>query len=863
MLSLVLIGVAVYLWRRLSAAEGAAAMLQLEQQRLARIVDTLERQFSASQRPAAGPPEAAEPPEAAGPPETVPHTPAVDSVSAFPAPVPPPAYVAPGARERQPEFRASVPVNEPAPAFIPPPSAQPIASQGRASLEHRLGTNWLNRIGIALLVFGVAFFLAYQFNHIGPLGKIISGYLFAAGLLGGSLWLERKPQFRAFARAGIGGGWALLFFTTFAMHYVAATAILSSEFADLLLLFLAAAGMVLHSLRYRSQIVTALAFMLAFGTVTISHQTLYSLLGSAVLALGLEVVCSLEGWYVLEIGGILGAYANHFLWLSRTVHGQLGPGHPFAEFWPSTLVLLLFFIIFRIGYVLRMPRDDRAEALSSVGAVVNAAIVMAVMKYQSFHPQWAFRSLLLFGLLEFAFAFVVRARGRKTAFAVLSTTASVLVLAAIPFRYGGATWPLLWALEGEALWLAGFFTRERALRVMGTLALLLSVAKLAAVDVLPVAVITATNRRGLVMAALLLAAACLWANAEYLSKRLAAHLAAVEAGEQRLGSATAAFAVTLVAWIATGNWTVVCAWSVLALALFAAGVWRRSLSLRLESYAVLAAACMRLLLVDFSEPLARFAGPVDRATAASAIVIVTAVAMAEALRRSKANGSLTCPPAEALWLGGALMSAAGVILSSLLYLELPSQWLAAGWATLALLQTAGALRSDGVRPRLQSALWAAMVVARVVAVNLDQQAWRWWPLWCAAAILFAAVPLAFRLRKRSVAQPLLSRPEQPLFFAPLAIVCFSIVDEFHGGVLTMAVSSLGVLVFLVALALDERSFRLAGLGLLLAGVAKLLAWDVWQMPPAERYLALIVVGISLLAVSFLYSRFADRLKRLL
>jgi hypothetical protein len=33
-------------------------------------------------------------------------------------------------------------------------------------------TNWLNKLGIFILVLGVAFFLAYQLKILGPAGKV-------------------------------------------------------------------------------------------------------------------------------------------------------------------------------------------------------------------------------------------------------------------------------------------------------------------------------------------------------------------------------------------------------------------------------------------------------------------------------------------------------------------------------------------------------------------------------------------------------------------------------------------------------------------------------------------------------------------
>jgi uncharacterized membrane protein len=73
----------------------------------------------------------------------------------------------------------------------------------------------------------------------------------------------------------------------------------------------------------------------------------------------------------------------------------------------------------------------------------------------------------------------------------------------------------------------------------------------------------------------------------------------------------------------------------------------------------------------------------------------------------------------------------------------------------------------------------------------------------------------------------------------------------------------GVGVFLLALKLGDRSFRLTGLGLLLLCVGKILLVDVWRLNPRDRYLTLIVLGSALLLVSFLYTRNREALRRYL
>jgi uncharacterized membrane protein len=81
--------------------------------------------------------------------------------------------------------------------------------------------------------------------------------------------------------------------------------------------------------------------------------------------------------------------------------------------------------------------------------------------------------------------------------------------------------------------------------------------------------------------------------------------------------------------------------------------------------------------------------------------------------------------------------------------------------------------------------------------------------------------------------------------------------------ITVTWSALGVGVFLLALLVHERSYRFAGLGLLLLGVGKILFVDIWHLAPTDRYITLIVMGIALLLVSFLYTRYRETILKFL
>jgi hypothetical protein len=173
---------------------------------------------------------------------------------------------------------AAAPSSKPA----PPPSAPPItvpaaartsalhevdrfhAARGKTSagqrmklvfaLEENLGRNWLNKLGISLLVIGVASFGIYELGQLGALGRVVVSFVVSIALLIGGLFFERRERYRVLGHTLIGGGWALVFFTTYALQHVAAMRVISSETTDLVLMLAVALTMVAHTLRYRSQL---------------------------------------------------------------------------------------------------------------------------------------------------------------------------------------------------------------------------------------------------------------------------------------------------------------------------------------------------------------------------------------------------------------------------------------------------------------------------------------------------------------------------------------------------------------------------------------------------------------------------------
>ncbi len=176
-----------------------------------------------------------------------------------------------------------------------------------------VGGNWLNKVGVLVFVIGLALLVGYSMTHVGPAGRIAIGYLVSLTLLAAGVVMERRAEYRNYAYGLIAGGWAGTYFTTYAMRAMEAARVLDSDVVGVSLLLAVAGGMVWHALRYRSQQVTALAYIVAFATLALTPLRGFTLVASVPLALSVIVVAQRFVWPRVQVLGIVCTYGLYVL----------------------------------------------------------------------------------------------------------------------------------------------------------------------------------------------------------------------------------------------------------------------------------------------------------------------------------------------------------------------------------------------------------------------------------------------------------------------------------------------------------------------------------------------------------------------
>lgn len=864
-----------------------------------------------------------------------------------PPPLPPPEAVVNAAAKVEVE-PAPLPRHTPVLPLLPEPERS-----NDEPLELRVGTYWMSRLGIVILLTGLVFLGNYAYHLIvpalGPLGKVSLLLMAGLGLGGAGYWLERsKESLRNFGRVLCAGGAATIYYTTYAAHFVQGLRVIESPLIGGVFLLAVAGGIAWYAERKRSETIASLAVFLSYYTSAINSIAGFTLFSSLLLT-GVAVYFLVRNnWTRLSSLSLFATYGSYAFWRFHQIE-QLGAS---TQAGMGLGFLTGYWLLFTAAVFLAKPATLRPAERISFLTLNNAAFFCFAAHHFAVYLRggfWMFSlgfggvllglaalaayldpeestvdgAYLAQGLIAITVGFVSKFSGPQLSMILALESAALLscirrrhgllyeigayicslgsfALALDTIRFGGS---IIWSLGAPAAalflfnaWWIKYLRGEldrlmtgRAL-VFATLGLVLAGCvvwhvtpdpwKPSAFAILPVLGLAAFRIRLsevgfgtqffipfgslFVVARLLDDVPSLWFESApvvasailfvhwWQSRRADGWQEASNAVQLLLAMMATGVSVLWLRDVFQGD-----AWltavSVAAIGAVAYGLLTRAWAVAFtgQIFSLAAIGSFILAINDGHPGWGAALMPVLAMTGISVLVFRWAGNRWPEIPRPVSY-------AEIAW----CYRIAGSVLFAIWSFEyVPPSWRVVFFAIGGALQiVAGSILQS--RERVVSGILYA-----AAGITLF---WARWTLPVMWPDLFAllAIPLSMRVGAHLAGDALLPKDLRNAF---VTMVLFSVwfwvtrwtMDRGVLSQLTISWTILALVVFAAGLALRERVYRLGGFAILTLALGRLFIFDVWKFDSLYRIISFIVLGAALLALSFVYHRFAETLRKVL
>lgn len=285
----------------------------------------------------------------------------------------PPEQVGMDALVRPAAQSAAAPSPPPRPPTPLPrrPSPVPASLKAKPDLESRIGSHWLNRIGIAALLVGVSYFLKFAFdnNWIGPTGRITIGVIAGIAIV---VWSERfrLKNYKAFSYSLKAVGIGTLYLSLWAAFHL--YSLVPSSIAFTMMLIVTGATSVM-ALRQDAEILAAFALIGGFVTPILlstgENREVALFTYVAILDLATLMLVVFKPWRRLLVMSYAGTLILYLGWYWTFYNrGQLSVTLAYAT---------VFFVFFAIAPLITLQPDGEDRFFAAIPAVlafVNAGV---------------------------------------------------------------------------------------------------------------------------------------------------------------------------------------------------------------------------------------------------------------------------------------------------------------------------------------------------------------------------------------------------------------------------------------------------------------------------------------------------------
>ena len=328
-----------------------------------------------------------------------------------------------------------------------------------SDLEKIIGESWINKIGILIVVIGVAIGAKYSIENelISPLTRIILGYLMGIGLLG--FGIKLKPKFEGYSAVLVSGAISIFYFITYFAY----------SFYDLIpqalafvMMLIFTAFTVFTAIKYNRVVIAhigligayAVPFLLSSGSGRVDILFSYML----IINLGILFISIKKDWKSLHYSAFFFTWMIYGSWFADKSFDSGLQGYEALGIGFATAFFLVFYGVSLFNNIISKEKLDKVNIiLILLNSFIYFGFGFGIFNGHNILDSYLGLFTLFNAAIHFAVLFFIKSKKLADSTLFYSTLAMVFtfITIAIPIQLDGNWVTLMWTAQGTILFWLG------------------------------------------------------------------------------------------------------------------------------------------------------------------------------------------------------------------------------------------------------------------------------------------------------------------------------------------------------------------------------------------------------------------------
>ena len=328
-----------------------------------------------------------------------------------------------------------------------------------SDLEKIIGESWINKIGILIVIIGVAIGAKYSIENelISPLTRIILGYLMGIGLLG--FGIKLKPKFEGYSAVLVSGAISIFYFITYFAY----------SFYDLIpqalafvMMLIFTAFTVFTAIKYNRVMIAhigligayAVPFLLSSGSGRVDILFSYML----IINLGILFISIKKDWKSLHYSAFFFTWMIYGSWFADKSFDSGLQGYEALGIGFATAFFLVFYGVSLFNNIISKEKLDKVNIiLILLNSFIYFGFGFGIFNGHSILDSYLGLFTLFNAAIHFAVLFFIKSKKLADSKLFYSTLAMVFtfITIAIPIQLDGNWVTLMWTAQGTILFWLG------------------------------------------------------------------------------------------------------------------------------------------------------------------------------------------------------------------------------------------------------------------------------------------------------------------------------------------------------------------------------------------------------------------------